>query len=191
MPADSERRRRFTDLFHAHYGDVVAYAHRRMSDGSDAEDVANETFTVAWRRFEEIRPEVPLAWLYAIARRVLANRRRGDLRRRNLVERIAGAMQSQDDVAMAAPAPDASDVLVALSRLSAADQELLRLVAWEGLTNTEIAVVVGASPNAVAVRVHRARRRLAQKLMAPMKDAAPSGHIRGEGRMALPPEEDW
>ena len=190
MPADRGRHQRFTALFNAHYGDVVTYARRRMGRDADAEDVANETFTVAWRRFEEIRPDVPLAWLYGIARRVLANRRRADLRHRNLLARMV-ALRPNDDIAVAEPESGVSAVVAALTRLSPSDQELLRLVAWEGLTNPEIAVVVGASPNAVAVRIHRARRRLARLLDGPMKDGGGSGHIHGEGRMALPPEEDW
>ena len=52
----------------------------------------------------------------------------------------------------------------ALGSLSPADQEILRLVAWEELGNQAIAVVLGITPNAVAIRLHRARARFADAL---------------------------
>jgi RNA polymerase sigma-70 factor (ECF subfamily) len=53
---------------------------------------------------------------------------------------------------------------VALASLSPADQEILRLVAWEELGNQQIATVLGITPNAVAIRLHRARTRFADAL---------------------------
>ena len=50
-------------------------------------------------------------------------------------------------------------------RLSAADRELLRLVAWEELSHAEIAATLGVSVNAVAIRLHRARARFEQALV--------------------------
>lgn len=52
----------------------------------------------------------------------------------------------------------------ALASLPPADQEVLRLVAWENLGNQEIAAVRGITPNAVAIRLHRARARFADAL---------------------------
>ena len=52
----------------------------------------------------------------------------------------------------------------ALQSLSAADQELLALVAWDGLTARESAASLGCSVSAYAMRLHRARRRLAAQL---------------------------
>ena len=61
----------------------------------------------------------------------------------------------------------------AFARLPAADQEVLRLVAWEGMTDAgAIGLVLGLSPTAVRTRVHRARRRLRTLLNEP--DAAPA-----------------
>ena len=61
----------------------------------------------------------------------------------------------------------------AFARLPAADQEVLRLVAWEGMTDARaIGLVLGLSPTAVRTRVHRARRRLRTLLNEP--DAAPA-----------------
>ena len=69
-------RARFEALWRAHYADVFAFALRRLGDEAAAGDLAAETFTVAWRRFD-FAPDHSRAWLLAIARRLLANHRRG------------------------------------------------------------------------------------------------------------------
>jgi RNA polymerase sigma-70 factor (ECF subfamily) len=134
---------------------------RRTQTFSDAEDVAAETFTIAWRKIDAIPSDEPLPWLYAVARRVLANHRRGLGRR----ERLA-ALLRVEDVATPIRAGEDHDgpAFAALATLSPADQELLRLVAWEELGNQQIAAVLGITPNAVAIRLHRARERFADAL---------------------------
>ncbi len=58
-----------------------------------------------------------------------------------------------------------SPAAMALDRLPLADQELLRLLAWDGLTQAEAGVVLGISANAVAIRLHRARKRFTDELL--------------------------
>jgi DNA-directed RNA polymerase specialized sigma24 family protein len=65
---------RFTEVFR-HLGAVTAYAQRRRSRDADA--LAAEVMTVAWRRLADVPRDDPLPWLYATARNlVLAERRR-------------------------------------------------------------------------------------------------------------------
>ncbi|MDP9307680.1 MAG: hypothetical protein M3P15_05160 [Actinomycetota bacterium] len=64
--------------------DIAMYALRR-TDRETAQDIVAETFTIAWRRFDDV-PEEPLPWLYGVARRVLANQRRS-LRRLTALRR--------------------------------------------------------------------------------------------------------
>lgn len=148
-------------MFTAHQRAVLAYAMRRTPTAADAEDAAAETFTIAWRKFDRIPPAEPLPWLYAVARRVLANQRRGSGRR----ERLAALLRVED---VPTPIRLGEDLdgpaFVALASLSTADQEILRLVAWEELGNQAIAQVLGITPNAVAIRLHRARARYAEAL---------------------------
>jgi RNA polymerase sigma factor (sigma-70 family) len=152
---------RFDALFTEFQRPVLAYAMRRTSVLADAEDVAAETFTIAWWKLDAIPADEPLPWLYAVARRVLANHRRGLGRR----ERLAALLRI-DDVPTPLRAGDDEDgpVFAALAALPPADQELLRLVAWEELGNTQIAAVLGVTANAVAIRLHRARARFADAL---------------------------
>jgi RNA polymerase sigma-70 factor, ECF subfamily len=169
QPAHPSRLARFDALFTAHQRHVLAYAMRRTGAWADAEDVAAETFTIAWRKFEAIPVAEPLPWLYAVARRVLANHHRGNGRR----ERLA-ALLRVEDVATPIRAGEDHDgpAFAALGSLSPADQEVLRLVAWEELGNQGIAAVLGITPNAVAIRLHRARARFAEALsrMTPDED---------------------
>ena len=153
-------------LFEAHFEPLLAYARRRTPQLSDAEDLVAETFSVAWRRLERMPAahEQQLPWLYAVARRLLANQRRGVARRVRLVERLRSTFT-------APPAGDpVPEVVAAVSALPERDQELLRLIAWEGLAHAEAALVLGISPNAVAIRLHRARERLRRS----MKGLSPS-----------------
>jgi RNA polymerase sigma-70 factor (ECF subfamily) len=157
---------RFTEVFGVCYQPVLAYARRRV--GADlAQDVVAEAFMAAWRNFAELPPE-PLPWLYRAAHFAIANQRRAVARQGKLDER---ARLLADSYAV----PDHSELVVADIELSAAfrslteaDREVLRLAAWEGLTAAAIGEVIGCSPTAAKVRLHRARRRLSQRLRAGM-----------------------
>ena len=161
MDADS----RFEALYAEHAARVKAYALRR-SDPATADDVVSDVFLVAWRRLAEV-PEPALPWLYGVARRVLANRRRGESRTAALRERLAGESPRGDHGPRPGD-PGVRDgdprVWLALDALPEADREVLILHAWEELAPAEIATVLGVRPNAISVRLHRARRRFAVAL---------------------------
>lgn len=139
---------------------MLAYALRRVPIEADAEDAVAETFAVVWRRVDRLpEPDAALPWLFAIARRVLANQHRGTARRFRLGLRLrAQRPESAAIHSIETPA------LEALARLRPDDQELLRLLAWDGLSQAEAGSVLGISANAVAIRMHRARRRFADEL---------------------------
>ena len=153
-----ERVERFRLLYDAAYPRILAYALRRARSREDAFDALSETFTVVWRRLDDVPgDERQIAWVYGVARRVLANQYRGADRRRRLDERMAVTATPAAD-------PDLGLVHEALDRLRPDDREILTLSAWDDLDNDEIAVVLGITAAAVAVRLHRARRRLAVEL---------------------------
>lgn len=143
-------------MFQENHRALLSYALRRVSDPADAADVIAETFTTAWRRIEDV-PDGARArlWLFGVARRVLANHHRSQRRRDALADRLRDTLA---EVVVREPAD--SGLAQALVRLRDDDRELLRLLAWEQLTQEEIAVVLGLSRPAVRVRLHRARRRL-------------------------------
>jgi RNA polymerase sigma factor (sigma-70 family) len=156
---------RFRETYDTHYHRVLGYALRRTANREDASDVVAETFLTAWRRLEHMPAGADaLPWLYGIARKALSNHRRGALRRERLSGRIRGT------VALAPVAEEAEEgltrVAAAFARLREGDRELLALVAWEELDLGEIALTLRCSRNAARIRLHRARRRLAQELQA-------------------------
>lgn len=158
-----DRRRRFEQLYAANYGPVLGYVVRRTGRPDDAADVIAETFLTAWRRLEDVpADEAARPWLLGVARRVLANQDRSERRRIALGERLrselAAARYSRE------PSPGLRDAALAFRGLPDADREILALAGWEGLDPGQIAVVLGCSRNAARIRLHRARRRFADRL---------------------------
>jgi RNA polymerase sigma factor (sigma-70 family) len=154
-------RDRFTGLFRQHYPQVLAYARRRV--GADlAQEIVAETFLTAWRRFAEV-PEPPLPWLYQVAAFEMANQARKRATQSRLVTRLERELGSEYWPTTAGSdemAERAAVVGRAFSALRPADQEALRLAAWEGVSATDAGTVLGCSATAYRVRLHRARARL-------------------------------
>ena len=156
--ADDARRQRFEAAYRELYAPICGYALRRVREPEDAAEVIAETFATLWRRFDrcpagdELRP-----WLFGIARRVIANQRRGQRRRSALSERLAANVNPSPT---AHPDEPPSELARAFASLSESDRELLSLVAWEGLTREELAVALGTNRAAARLRLHRARKRL-------------------------------
>jgi len=153
---------RFRSVF-SHLGTVTAYARRRGSRDADA--IAAEVMTIAWRRLADVPRDDPRPWLYATARNlVLAEGRKTSLARE------AGAWHHDD----AAPAPESlaldPELAEAVRSLSRLDREALLLIAWEDLTPSQAARALGINPTAFRVRLLRARRRLRTKLEAATAD---------------------
>jgi RNA polymerase sigma factor (sigma-70 family) len=154
---ERERTRRFDALFEAYNSDVVAYCGWRAGSPSDAEEAVAEVFLTAWRRLDDIPTgDAARVWLYATARRVLANQRRSTRRRAALAERAARVTPPQES----GPA-DHEDSLVheVLRRLGPLDREALLLSEWEGLSPAQIASVLRCPRVTARGRLHRARRR--------------------------------
>lgn len=172
---DPTAEERFTRIYEAHYLAVLAYCARRV-DRSEAEDAASETFSVLWRKIDTIDPEHPLPWLYRVAHGAVRNRRRGARRRSSLRSKLAGVEREATDGADMVVVRNDQDrqVLDAVSRLRERDQEVLRLSIWEELSAPDIAATLGCSVSAAEQRLHRAKRRLAQKLSSVSLRSAPS-----------------
>jgi RNA polymerase sigma factor (sigma-70 family) len=153
---EAERRRRFDALFASYSSDIVAYCGWRAGSQSDAQDAVAEVFLTAWRRLDELPDgDAARVWLYATARRVIANQRRSNRRRAALQERLSReATRASEE-----KAPELDAVHEALARLGPRDREVLLLAEWEGLSPVQIASVLGCLTVTARGRLHRARRR--------------------------------
>jgi RNA polymerase sigma-70 factor (ECF subfamily) len=163
MRSDSDRRTQFEAIFAAHHDAVRRYVVRRQS-GALVDDAVADTFLVVWRRLDEI-PDRTLPWLLGVARRVLADQRRAGRRRRSLSQRLHVDVLTHGAVPdWEPPAGLTPELASALAALTEHEREALLLVAWDQLSAADAARVAGCSAAAFRVRVHRARRRVADRL---------------------------
>jgi len=180
-PPSGSREATFERLYALARDPLARYLARRAS--ADAvEDLFAEVMIVAWRRLEDVPPDGELPWLFGVGRRVLANHRRSQTRFGRLLERLTLTTPGSDpgQPAIASGDPDLDRAMV---RLAATDAEVLRMWAWEELAPAEIAVVLGITPNAASIRLHRAKGRLRALLEAEPRKITPfAGHQPGVER---------
>ncbi len=179
----------FRHLVDEHFSDLWQFARRRCISAEDADDLTAETFAVAWRRRDDLPGgDGARLWLFGIARLVLANQRRstGRLHRlHNRVEAVAPTLRPVADPADVVVEGAGDPLLAALATLVPEDRDLLMMRAWDGLAVTEIAVLLDVTPNAISVRLSKARARLAAEL----DRTDPTGSRTGPGRSPLPKGE--
>ncbi|HEX4034844.1 MAG TPA: RNA polymerase sigma factor [Solirubrobacteraceae bacterium] len=151
---EHDQRRAQLEALYTTHGTVVRRYLRRRTDPATADDLLSEVFVVVWTRLERIPPD-PLPWLLACARNVLAHSRRSEQRRAALIDRLHATQT---------PARERDEgggkLGEALAALGERDREALLLIAWEGLSPEQAATTLGCSRRALAMRLHRARKRL-------------------------------
>lgn len=162
-----DTKEQFSTVYRTNYAAVLAYL-RRRSELETSEDLAAEVFLRAWRRKSTCHGE-PLPWLYGIARNVLLEHYRGRQRREAAVMQAEAKAAAELQLEQTSPerGPEtvvaaALDIRQALSELSETDREVLTLYTWENLGYEELATVLDISAATARVRVHRARKRLAE-----------------------------
>lgn len=158
--------RTFADLVDAHQVEILTYVRRLALDGTDAEDLFQETFLRALRGFSRLeRSANHRAWLYRIATNVFLNQRRSRRRR-------AEVQMSPDRLAAYAGPPDHDTAfLVAhyrreLGRLPRRQRAAFVQRRLLGRSYAEIASTMGGSQAAARANVYQAARRLHRRVMA-------------------------
>lgn len=162
----------FETLLAANFDDVWRFVRRRTLNASDADDVTSQVFVTAWRRREDMPSgDEQRLWLFGVARLSLSNHRRAAQRQSNLRLRLIDTAPRDPYVAD----PVEGRLTEAFGALLPDDREILMMRAWDGLAVTEIAGLLGCSPNAASLRLHKARRRL--QLLLEEKDQTRAGHV--------------
>jgi RNA polymerase sigma factor (sigma-70 family) len=153
------RRSRFELMFQDHAADVRRFAVRRVGHDA-ADDVVASTFLAGWLRLDDIPAGHPRAWLFEAAGYVIANEVRSEVRRERLHDRVSRERGDWADLVSdhAERVTDRDFALRVLAQQSASDQEILRLVEWDGLSTEEGALILGCSRSVFRVRLHRARK---------------------------------
>jgi RNA polymerase sigma-70 factor (ECF subfamily) len=164
------------DLFDAFYSehvkDLQRFVARRVGDRERVADLTADIFLAAIDSAHRYRGGgTPRAWLYGIARVVVAEDRRRGGRERTREERLRGsALLDEEEAARIERRIDAAArsrrLYEAMDRLGEDERAVLELVAIDELTVAEAAAAVGVRPVTARVRLHRARRRLRDELEA-------------------------
>jgi RNA polymerase sigma factor (sigma-70 family) len=171
---DGDARRSFETAVEPLVPDLLAYFVRRTVPRDDAADCLSETMIVLWHKRKSLPEgmEECRAWAFGIAKRVLANQRRGTLRRHALADRVRREVQTS----AAAPDHTVSDSMDSdiLASLPPIESELVRLIVWDGFGVAEAGALLGLTPGAARTRFARAKQRLRSELMPILQDRSPS-----------------
>ena len=148
--------------------DLYAYVRTLLGDDGAAEDVTAQAFERAYRRRSSFDPGrgSQRGWLFGIARNAALD----ELRRRRRSAPLVGELPDET-----APAPEEeADVAVrrttvraALAALAPRERELVALKFHGGLSNAELAAVLGCSESNAGTRVHRAVMKLREACHEP------------------------
>jgi RNA polymerase sigma-70 factor (ECF subfamily) len=171
---------RFLTLYESARPLIIAYALRRAASREDAADVVAETFEIAWRRLDDVPAgHEGILWLYVTARYVIANQGRRLRRRQEVTTRLSEELHG---IELHEEAPDEDGISLQRSfrALSPDDRELLMLAGWEGLNAADMGRVLGCSPTAARIRLHRARSRLKAEMVGTSRREKRSVSVRHE-----------
>jgi RNA polymerase sigma-70 factor (ECF subfamily) len=156
-----ETRIEFDELYRSSRDDVYAYVAGLLRDPSAAEEVTAAAFERAFRRRRRFDPErgSPRAWLFGIARNAALD----ELRRRGRHAEFAGDVADPN-------APSGADeaeaglrraaLAAAMAELTPRERELIALKFFAGLSNAEIADVIGVSESNAGTKLHRVVNKL-------------------------------
>ena len=164
-------RRGFEATVARHQRRIFTLARYLLSDQEEAEDVAQEVLIRLWRHGDEVSPERLQSWLLRVTRNACYDR----LRRHQAASRVfdpAGGVEAGDGLASPSPSPeDVAGAAIlrrhienALSALREPAKTVVILREVEGLSYAEIAEVLELPLTTVRVALHRARRRLRDRL---------------------------
>ncbi len=156
--------RSFDQVFKDEYAPLRGYLYRRLG-GTVADEVAAETFAIAYRRWDDLDPSRPVRpWLYGIAANLLRHQWRKERRMLRAYARSGNDQILAQDEDASVERADAEaqkrSLAAALAELRVGEREVLLLHAWAYLTDAEIAEALSLPVGTVKSRLHRARGRI-------------------------------
>jgi RNA polymerase sigma factor (sigma-70 family) len=159
--------RSFDAAFEEEFASLHRYLARRVG-GSAADELAAETFAVAFRSWNRLDPARPVRpWLYGIAANLMRHHWRKERRMLRAYARSGvDPVFADEDAAVERADADARqrELATALAELRKDEREILLLRAWAELTDSEIADALGLPIGTVKSRLSRARDQLRNQL---------------------------
>lgn len=160
----------FEDVFEQEYEPLHGYLSRRLG-GSAADELAAETFAVAYRRWGDLDPSRPVRpWLYGIATNLLRHHWRKERRMLHAYARSGAdadvGYEEEASLERTEAQSQKRALAAALADLRPPEREVLLLTAWADLSDAEIAVALSLPVGTVKSRLHRAREHMRNHLIA-------------------------
>lgn len=147
----------FDAFYRKYFARAVALAHALAGAGA-AEDIAQEAFWTTFKKWDEL--ENPERWLW----KVIANRSRSALRRRYLEARLLPHAAPEPKPGHEDEPPGLDEFWDMVRALPMRQAQVVALVYVEEFSALEVAEVLGCSEATVRVHLHRAKKRLADRL---------------------------
>lgn len=177
----------FEAFYRDHVTLITRFVARRVADPHDVADLTADVFLAAIASVHAYRPSrgSPAAWLYGIARNIIAGERRRSAHETRAAGRMSGRrLLDDDDIARLEERIDAESpgraACRALARLPEDERAVLELVAIDGLPVHEAAAALGIRPGTARVRLHRARRAAQKALGGPAIPDASSSPVESK-----------
>ena len=164
----------FTTIYTEYYPKIVGYLTRLVGE-LEAEDAAQEVFVKIDRSLESFRGDSSLStWIYRIATNTAMDHLRRPSSKRSSLATEDKDFSSDEDAGSVDNKPLLDTLLIrkdmndcirgVVESLPADYSTVLVLSEFEGLTNSEIAEVIGISLDTAKIRLHRARTKLRKAL---------------------------
>lgn len=154
----------FARIYERYFRRIYLYCLRNVDSTEEAEDLTSLVFVQAFRSLAHYRGGSVPAWLFRIAYGTIANHYRRAYREESIDAR---------EGEMAADVPDALERIVQaethhrlrqlVAALTPEEQDLLRLKIDAGLSSQEIGEILGKSPGAVRIQLHRIIKQLRER----------------------------
>lgn len=169
----------FQQLFALHRRSLARAVYSRVNDRELAEDIAAETFRIAWEK-QMNGTTITAGWLFTTARNLIGDEYRRRARLRDRHERLV--TEATSDVATWSDNERDLELHDAIARLAPAEALILQLTYWDGLNAREAAAFLECSVAALWMRLSRARAALRRQLESPnfaATEDATGGEVRG------------
>lgn len=155
----------------AHQREIVNFHYRLVGNRMEAEDLAQETFLKAYKRYSDVREVAKRrSWLFAIARNVTMDFfRKNKNRPLSLDEAILGTYASSDTENIQTELERRAlsrELHNCIATLAAEDQTIVRLLYYDGFSYKDIGELLNINQNTLKSRLHRARKSLLKTISA-------------------------
>jgi RNA polymerase sigma-70 factor, ECF subfamily len=155
----------FEDVVRIHQREVVNFLYRLVGNRFEAEDLAQDTFVKAYKKFNSIKDsEKVRSWLFSIARNNAVDFFRRKKEKNIALDNTVLENWAQDNAvefsAHVINAELSKELQTCIATLNSEDQTIIRLLYFEGFSYKEIAELMRMNNNTLKSRLHRARKAL-------------------------------